>query len=182
MTNHLKAAALCFGLAIPLLSGPILAAEQKKPAQPAPIPAQLLAAKKVFVANGGGDESRYEEATYTGGPDRTYNEFYAAMKTWGRYELVAAPGDADLIFEIRLTILQLQHVRMLSDDSPEVDSQFRIVIRDAKTHQTLWGLTEHAQGAVLQDNRDKNFEKALAAIVAEVQRIAGPAAGEPAKN
>jgi hypothetical protein len=104
------------------------------------------------------------------------------MKTWGRYELVASPDDADLIFEIRLTILQLQHVRVLADDSPEVDSQFRIAIRDAKSHQSLWGLTEHAQGAVLQDNRDKNFEKALAAIVAEVQRIAGPAAGDSAKN
>lgn len=182
MTNCLKAAALCFSLAIPLLSGPARASEQKKTAPAAPIPAQIPAAKKVFVANGGGDESRYEEATYSGGPNRTYDEFYAAMKTWGRYELVTTPGDADLIFEIRLTILQLQHVRILSDDSPEVDSQFRIDIRDAQTHQTLWGLTEHAQGAVLQDNRDKNFEKALAALVAEVQRISGPVAGEPARN
>jgi hypothetical protein len=41
-------------------------------------------------------------------------------------------------------------------------------------------LTEHAQGAVLQSNRDKNFELAMAAVVAQVQRIAGPAA--PAKN
>jgi hypothetical protein len=169
-------------LAILLLARPVSPAEQKKPALPAPIPAQILAAKKVFVANGGGDESRYEEATYSGGPDRTYNEFYSAMKTWGRYELVSSPADADLIFEIRLTILQLQHVRVLSDDSPLVDSQFRIVIRDARSHHTLWGLTEHAQGAVMQDNRDKNFEKALAALVTEVQRIAGPQAGEPAKN
>ncbi|HTF27031.1 MAG TPA: hypothetical protein VK937_24480 [Candidatus Limnocylindria bacterium] len=51
-----------------------------------------------------------------------------------------------------------------------------------KTHETLWGLTEHAQGAVLQGNRDKNFEQALAAVVAEVQRIAWPAAADPAKN
>jgi hypothetical protein len=186
MTKHLKAAVLCFGLAMPLLSGPISAAQQKKPMHPAPtpapIPVEILAAKKVFIANGGGDESRYEEASYSGGPERAYNEFYATMKTWGRYELVAVPGDADLVFEIRLTIFQLQRVRVLSNDSPAFDSQFRVVIRDAKTHQTLWGLTEHAQGAVPQDNRDKNFEQALAAVVAEVQRIARPAAVEPAKN
>jgi hypothetical protein len=57
-----------------------------------------------------------------------------------------------------------------------------LVIRDVKTRETLWGLTEHAQGAVLQSNRDKNFEQALGAVVAEVQRIAGPGATEPTKN
>jgi hypothetical protein len=182
MTKHLKAAILCFFLVMPLLAGTISGAQQKQPVNPAPIPAQILAAKKVFIANGGGDESHYEEASYSGRPDRVYNEFYAAMKTWGRYELVAAPGDADLVFEIRLTVFQLQRERVLSDDSPAFDSQFRIVIRDPKTHETLWGLTEHAQGAVLLSNRDKNFEQALAAIVAEVQRIAGPAAADRAKN
>jgi hypothetical protein len=179
MTKHLKTAVLGFGLAMPLLSGFLSAAQQKKPTHPAPIPAQILTAKKVFIANGGGDESRYEAVSYSGGPDRAYNEFYAAMKTWGRYELVAAPGDADLVFEIRLTVFQLRSDR-LSDDSTASDSQFRMVIRDAKTHETLWGLTEHAQGAVLQSNRDKNFEQAMAAVVAEVQRIAGTAAA--AKN
>ena len=187
MTKHLKAAVLCFALAMPLLSGPISPAQQKKPKHaaptPAPIPAQILTAKKVFIANGGGDESRYDEAvSYSGGPDRAYNEFYAAMKTWGRYELVAAPGEADLVFEIRLTVFQLQRERVLRDDGTASDSQFRFVIRDAKSHETLWGLTEHAQGAVLQDNRDKNFEQALAAVVAEVQRIAGSAAAAAAKN
>jgi hypothetical protein len=181
MPKHLTAAVLTLALAIPLLSVPI-AAKQKKPAPPAPIPAQILAAKKVFIANAGGDESGYEEASYSGGPDRAYNEFYAAMKTWGRYELVATPGDADLIFEIRLTIFQLQHVRVLSGDDPALDSQLRLVIRDPKTRQTLWALTEHAQGAVLQDNRDKNFEQALSSLVAEVQRIAAPPPPEPAKN
>jgi hypothetical protein len=180
MTKHLKAAVLCFGLAMSLRPGPLSAAQQKKPAHPAPIPAQILTAKKVFIANGGGDESREEGASYSGGPDRAYNEFYAAMETWGRYELVSAPGDADLIFEIRLTVFQLQHERVLGDDSPAFDPQFRIVIRDVKTRETLWGLTEHMQGAVLQSNRDKNFELAMAAVVAQVQRIAGPAA--PAKN
>jgi hypothetical protein len=180
MTKHLKAAVLCFGLAMLLLSGPIRATQEKKTTQPAPIPEQILTAKKVFIANGGGDESHYETASYSGGLDRAYNEFYAAMKTWGRYELVATPGDADLIFEIRLTIFQLQRGRVLSDDSPAVDSQFRVVIRETKTHETLWGVTKHVQGAVLQGNRDKNFDQAIASSVLEVQRIAGPAA--PAKN
>ena len=64
MTIHLKAALLCFGVAMSLPAGVSGAAPQKKSPQPvpaaAPIPAQILAAKKVFIANGGGDESRYE--------------------------------------------------------------------------------------------------------------------------
>src|SRR6266478_3790075 len=122
MTKHLKAAVLGFGLAMSLLPGPLSATQQKKPTHPAPIPAQILTAKKVFIANGGGDESRYEAASYSGGPDRAYNEFYAAMKTWGRYELVAAPGDADLVFDTRLTVFQLRTDR-LTDDSTASDSQ-----------------------------------------------------------
>ena len=32
-----------------------------------------------------------------------YNRFSAAMKSWGRYELVASPAEAGLVFEIRFT-------------------------------------------------------------------------------
>lgn len=97
------------------------------------------------------------------------------MKSWGRYELVGAPNEADLVFEVGLTVLQPQRSHPLGgDNNPEYDSQFRLTIRDVTTHETLWGFTEHAQTALLQGNRDKNFEQALAGIVAELQRIAGP--------
>jgi len=182
MTKHLKAAILCLGLATLLLHIPVCAAQQQKPAPPAPIPAQILSATKVFVANGGGDESRDEGASYSGKPDRAYNEFYAAMKTWGRYELVASPADADLVFEISLTVFQFQRERVMEDNATAYDPQLRLVIRDVKTQQVLWGLTEHPQTAVLKNNRDNNFEHALAAIVAEVKRIAGAGAAAPAKN
>jgi hypothetical protein len=186
MTKHLTAAILGVSLAAPLLSSSLRVAQQKKTAAPAtstaPIPGQILTAKRVFIANGGGDESRYEAVSYSGGPQRAYNEFYVAMQSWGRFDLVTAPADADLIFEIRLIVFQIQRERVMADDTPASDSQLRFVIRDARTQQTLWGLTAHAQGAVLQSNRDKNFEQALAAIVAEVRRIAGSVTSDPAKN
>jgi|SRR5215470_7069696 len=177
MTKQLKAAVLCLSMAISLLAGGVSAAQQKKPAEvsPAPIPAPILTAKRVFVANGGGDRSGYEAATYSGGPDRAYNEFYSVMKAWGRYELVLSPGEADLIFEIRFTVFQPEHPRGLQADDPATDAQLRFVIRDAKSHEKLWGLTAHSRAAALQSNRDKNFEEALGAVVVEVKRIAGPA-------
>jgi hypothetical protein len=75
MTKHVRAAALCLGLSIPMLNGSIYATRPYKPAPPAPIPAQILTAKKIFIANGGGDESLYDTAWFSGGPDRAYNHF-----------------------------------------------------------------------------------------------------------
>lgn len=68
-------------------------------APPAPIPVQIGTGKKVFISNAQG-----LSAAVTAAPNQTYNEFYAAMNDWGRYELLATPGDADLIFEIRFEV------------------------------------------------------------------------------
>jgi hypothetical protein len=182
MAKRLGVAVVRLGVAL-LLAGSVCAQQKKAPdhaVPPAPIPAQILSAKKVFIANGGGDDSGYGAAIYSGGPDRAYNEFYSIMKAWGRYELVASPGEADLVFEIRFTVFQLQQEGAVKPDDPGVDAQLRFAIRDAKSYEKLWGLTAHARGAVLQSNRDKNFEEALASVVVEMKRIAGPDAA--AKN
>ena len=171
MAKRLRAAVLFAGLAISLRCDHLYAAQQFKQVPPAPVPPLILAAKKVFIANGGGDESLFDMPQYSGGPDRLYNEFYASMKSWGRYELVSSPGEADLVFEVRLTVLQTSERQLPTS----YDSQFHLAIRDVKTHETLWGLTEHAQTAILQGNRDKNFEQALAGILSELRRIAGSA-------
>jgi len=59
----------------------------------APVPVQILNAKKIFIANAGAVSSNYivKNSQYSGGPNRAYNEFYAAMKNWGRSEIEAAP-------------------------------------------------------------------------------------------
>lgn len=95
------------------------------------------------------------------------------MKSWGRYELVSGPAEAELVFEIRLISSQPMRSEPLNDQNPQYDWQFHLAIRDVRTHETLWGLTEHAQTAVLQKNRDKNFEQALGGILSELRRIAG---------
>ena len=72
---------------------PALAAQKKA----APPPQQILATKKVFISNGGGEDGAKAPWTgYRGAPDRAHNEFYAGMKSWGRYQIVEAPGEADL--------------------------------------------------------------------------------------
>jgi len=80
MDKHFKMGVLFVALASGL-QVPILTAQQAKMAA-APIPAQISAAKRVFVANAGGDSPSTEDPLFAGGPDRAYNQFYAAMKTW----------------------------------------------------------------------------------------------------
>lgn len=178
MFKRMKMAPIVISMAI-LLSVAAVSEAQKTNAVPtAPIPSQILTAKKVFIANGGGDESRFDAPSFSGGPDRLYNEFYASVKSWGRYELVSSPADADLVLEVQLNVMQPKRARLSSgDESEEYDAQFRLTVRDAKTQTVLWGITEHAESAILQSNRDKNFESALYLIVFEVKKIAGPANG-----
>jgi len=136
MTKGLKLAVFLAAMAICLLCDQVCAAQQFKQVPPAPIPQQIVTAKKVFIANGGGDESLiFDSPQYSGGPDRLYNEFYAAIKSWGRYELVNAPGEADLVFEIRLTLIQPRRAEVLGSGKPEYDSQFHLSIRDVTTHE-----------------------------------------------
>lgn len=149
------------------------------PAGPAPVPARILGAKKVFIANAGGDERSTTDPLYNGGPDRTYDGLYAALKSWGRYELVNDPADADLVMEIKFQI-ERPVLKGNTLTSSDYDPKFRLTIRDPKTNVLLWGFTEHAQWALLQGNRDRNFDAALGKIVGDVQALGADAS--PAGN
>jgi hypothetical protein len=159
----------CLALVVALLPVPVLAADKAQPAPPAPIPIQIVAAKKVFISNAGGESlgAVYEKTVFSRGPDRCYNQFYAAMKDWGRYELVSTPGEADLIFEIRWSFVD---TGLKLPDLGEI----RLVILDRATHVALWGFTEHVRGAALMGNRDKNFDLAMNSIVGDAKGLLGP--------
>jgi hypothetical protein len=165
----------CVALLIAWVTVPGLRAQDRKEVLPAPLPAQVHTARKVFLSNGG-DETLGD---YTGGPDRAYNQIYAALKGWGRYELVSAPSDAELVFEISFASRFLgEAVSGGGKDIPVSnrnfrDSQLRLRIVDLKTHVLLWTYVEHVQGALLQGNRDKNFDLAMAALVNDIKNVAG---------
>jgi hypothetical protein len=140
--------------------------QQSTPVGPAPIPPQIVASKKVFISNLGTD----------GGPGalfvkvkqpitQPYNLFYAAMKTWGRYELVAGPGDADLVFELHFT------------------GCFELTIVDAKTHFTLWPVSECVEPAIRGNTWLKNVDQALGNLMDDIRGLVGqPPAPSPAGN
>jgi len=146
-----------------------------KPVPSAPIPVQIQTAKKIFISNAGGDDRSGDVGPlFNGGVDRAYNQFYAAMKEGGRYELVGSPAEADLVFEIQFVLPTASPASNRGQTLATVwlDPQFRLVIRDPKTGTILWGFTEHVPWALLQGNRDKNFDQGTARIVTDVQGLA----------
>src|SRR5580700_2925026 len=142
----------------------------------APVPPALLNAKTVFISNAGADSGLFPHP-FSGDPDRPYNQFYTAMQSWGRYQLVADPSEADIVFELQLIAppgpTSGNKVNGASDPVP----MFRLVIYDRKTHYVLWALTESITVAFLQKTHDNNFDQALLAILLDLKRVTGaPAA------
>jgi len=99
---------------------------------------------------------------FRGGPNRAYDQFYAAMKSWGRYELVLAPSEADLILEIQFTY-QMEAGNSLT--------HFKLVVRDPKTNVRLWTLTKYVEPAGMSKNRERNCNVAMNALVEDLKNL-----------
>jgi hypothetical protein len=166
-TNHLVTAAM-FAV-ITLLSGSFLNAQEPSAALVAPVPPRIASAKKVFISNAGEQRNPSGDLSFNGGPDRVYNQFYAAMKDWGRYELVPDPADADMVLEI-----------CLADRPQGPYNDVRLVLVDPRTHITLWTFSEHAEYAGRQKTREASLERALSLISDDLKKLVAAPAANPA--
>jgi hypothetical protein len=173
MSRIAKSGSLLVAFALASLAAPVLEAQQ--PGNTAPIPVQIITAKKVFISNAGQETvvnaGQGGVVGITGEPDRTYNQFYVAVRNWGQYELVSKPADADLVFEISFAF-------------PSEGPRFRLLILDARTHFTLWTFTQHVEWALRAGNRDRNFDQEMTALVNNLKKLAGPspATADSARN
>jgi hypothetical protein len=160
----LLCAALLFGAAANAQAPPSPAASL------APVPPALLNAKTVFISNAGADSGLFPHP-FSGDPDRPYNQFYSAMQSWGRYEIVGDPSQADIVIELQLIAppdpSSGNKVNGASDPLP----MFRLVIYDRKTHYVLWALTESIMVAYIQKTHDNNFDSALTALTQDLKRV-----------
>jgi hypothetical protein len=176
-----KRKTLCALCAIGLLSPSLFGAQQPKGmAPPAPVPVSIAAAKKVFIANAPGNSL----SASLGGPARPYNEFYAAMKSWGRYELVSAPAEADLILEISFANA-ITDVSVMSTSGGGSSSALllKLVIVDPKAHIPLWWFTESfvLKGGFSnrKETLSSNFDRSIADLVDDVRKLVGAPAVAP---
>lgn len=143
----------------------LVAAAQTQPStaiSPAPMPAQFLAAKRMFIANGAGDNDP-DITKYTSGPDGLYNQLYADVKALGRYELVASPSDADIVLELKIEYAMFNH----NFTYPK----FKAEIRDPKTNVLLWTFTEPVNGALLAKSGRKNVAQSLSKLTDDLKKV-----------
>jgi hypothetical protein len=167
--NIVVMGAICACFAMPLSAQRSSAAKGVN-SLAAPVPTPLLNGKRAFISYELGDVSAFPSG-YSGGPERAYNEFFAGMKAWGRYELVLDPKDADLVFAIRFV------------ESPGLNMpQIRVGVSDAQTHVALWGFVEQVNPAFFKKNRDATFSATVQLLVADVQALITPDAVRPAST
>jgi hypothetical protein len=173
-----------FRFALPLAAFAILPSlDAQVAAPPAPIPAPIQAAQTIFIANGGMDAfslQAFEELGLSG--TDPYNSLYAAVKSWGRYELVSSPGNADLVVEIRFTApitnvgnhatWGFEHI--LANTTWQFQSE--LTLFDAKTRFPLWTVTEPVRPANLKGTWRKNIADANAALAGDLKSLLTPAA------
>jgi len=167
----------CFGAIIAvtlvILQFSTSVAGQAKQSTAAPVPAQILTAKKVFICNGGGDEMAENDPIFSGGPDRAYNEFYAGVKSWNRFEIVDSPSAADLLLLVRQEVLTVSlGGKAGASDTP----LFHLEIRDPRTNALLWGFHVHGEFGLGQGNSDRNFDQAVDRLLNDLRTLG---AGQP---
>ena len=105
---------------------------------------QVTAAKKIFLSNGGVDD--IFNHFIPGGPNVSYNELYVSLKQWGHFQLVDSPAQADLIFEIRSTVIVGQYVvnggnaNIATDTTESYKPIFTLSIIDPSTHAPVYSI------------------------------------------
>ncbi len=112
----------------------------------APVPPVLMTAKRIFISNAGSDSGLFPHP-FSGDPDRVYNEFHANLVSWGRYQIVSSPAQADLIFEIHLAAPTGPNNANKQNGNADPLPMFRLVIYDRPTHYIVWALTESIASA-----------------------------------
>lgn len=135
-----------------LMDAPASFASKKKTVPPAPIPQAIVEAKKIFLANAGGNQLAFDE-------------FYSQVKTWARYEIVGSPADADIVMELKYFVVD-EGTRVSSYTNSytgqtqvlshhRTDPELQLNVYGAKSKDLLWSVTDHRRLARFEKNIEK---------------------------
>ena len=145
------------------------AATQTPPApapSQAPVPTQIAAAHTVFLVNNGVD------ANFPLAADDAYSQIYAALQAWGHFQLVSAPDQADLVFQLRgiapVTGVYGDRAGTYAINSPA----FQLAIKDPKSNVTLWTINSPVEIAGRKSARTHWLDIAVTNLVSRVKVLA----------
>jgi hypothetical protein len=162
VASTLALVVLCDQMACAIIF-PTAAAEiqtaQHAPPPQAPVPTQIASAHKIFLVNDGAD------ANFPLTAEGCYDEIYAALRTWGHFELVSSPTEADLREIAPVTAVTGDRDGVYSIASPA----FQLSIKDPKSNVTLWTITSPVQLAGRRKARAHWLNIALTNVVSRVK-------------
>ena len=149
-----------------LLGAVAPAVAKRKEVPRAPLPTAVQAAKIAFLTNGGGDSLAFDE-------------FYAQMKQWGRFQLAASPAESDVVIELKYFV-EDKGTRVWSStntynnqtqvhSAQVIDPQLVLSIYEPKAGSLLWSTTDHRRLARLSSNRAKETVNSADRLVRELQ-------------
>lgn len=97
-----------------------------------PVPAQIAAAHTIFLTSAGTDPRFPIDGT------RAYNEVYADLKSWGHYQLVSSPDQADLVFQLRSIARSTTSSGTDGQIYTAIHPAFELTIVDPHTGTPIW--------------------------------------------
>jgi hypothetical protein len=145
-------------------------AQQPPPTVPSlntPVPPQIRAAHRIFLANDG------SAPNFPIDPNVAYEGFYNALRTWGHYEFADSAQSADLVFQLRgvapITDVSGGHGGVYSSTTPA----FQLTIRDPKTNTRLWTVTSPVFSTGGKTKRDYWQNVDITNLVSRLKVLAG---------
>ena len=137
----------------------------------APLPAAVAHARKVFLLNG---QTTAQDLTKNGNI-LAFDTLYADMKSWGKYELVDSPKDADIVIELQYRPYS-EGSRSFGVYNPStntvqtrsvavVGADFALVIYEARSKEQLWSVSDACGSARRVKNQQKEVIKSIGRLV-----------------
>jgi hypothetical protein len=137
----------------------------------APLPAAIVHARKAFLLNG---QTTAQDLTKNGNM-LAFDTLFADVKSWGKYELVDSPRDAEIVIELQYrpysegsrsfgvynpssNTVQTHSVAMAGAD-------FALVIYEAASKEPLWSVSDACGSARSARNQQKEVIKSIDRLV-----------------
>ena len=150
-----------------LAAAPCLPAQQAASQPSAPLPAALLSAQKVFIANGGAEPVLARDFSNAGLTNEPYTSVYAALAGWGHWQIVASPAGADLVLVVSADATPDTY----SKGVPSYDLDLTVRILDGKTRILLWTLRQPLEGAIRKATFQKNYATCVAGLITQLKQL-----------
>jgi hypothetical protein len=143
------------------------AQHDKKAIEHAPLPADILNAKSVFLVNLGGSDPKIKDDE---GSELVFDTIYTDFRGWGRYQLADAPEKSDITVEVSYAA-ENEHSKVYSTTNVytgqsqvhsrrESDPTIHLDVYRTNGHVLLWSPSIVRDKAIRQKNRKKNASEA----------------------